>query len=242
MKVLVIGATGATGRLVVRQLIKRNFEVKVIVRRVTDELKNIIINGRIECVVGNISEYDKNDFENIIEDCGAVISCLGHNITLKGLFGSPRMLVAGTVEKLCGAIQNKKDKSVKFILMNTTANQNKTIKENYSLKERIILSVLSVLLPPHRDNVKAAEYLTNVIGTNNPKLEWSAVRPDTLTDEENESSYEIYASPKRSPIFDSGKTSRINVAHFMTELLLDERLWFKWKYRMPVIYNNENNL
>ena len=45
MKVLVIGATGATGRLVVRQLIKRNFEVKVIVRRVTDELKNIIING-----------------------------------------------------------------------------------------------------------------------------------------------------------------------------------------------------
>jgi nucleoside-diphosphate-sugar epimerase len=44
-------------------------------------------------------------------------------------------------------------------------------------------------------------------------------------------------SPTRSPIFEVGSTSRINVAHCMAELLTGEALWRTWKGRMPVIYN-----
>ena len=49
--------------------------------------------------------------------------------------------------------------------------------------------------------------------------------------------YELHPSPIMSPLFDSGKTSRINVAHFMADLMTDETCWETWKGQMPVIYN-----
>jgi hypothetical protein len=123
--------------------------------------------------------------------------------------------------------------------MNTTGNINKEASEKRSLGERIILSIIKVLLPPHRDNLSAASYLSQGIGQNNSKIEWIAVRPDTLINQETESPYDVFESPTRSPIFNTGKTSRINVSHFIAELLTDEELWQRWKNKMPVIYNKE---
>ena len=68
-------------------------------------------------------------------------------------------------------------------------------------------------------------------------IEWVAVRPDALTDEKEVSGYSVHVSPLRNAIFDSGATSRINVGNFMTELILNETTWLKWKGKMPVIYN-----
>jgi hypothetical protein len=59
----------------------------------------------------------------------------------------------------------------------------------------------------------------------------------TLINEVEVSEYTVHPSPLRSPIFDAGKTSRINVADFMVSLLKDKELWEKWKYKTPVIYN-----
>ena len=237
MKVLVIGASGATGSLVVKQLLNRNLEVKAVVRKDNTVFKDFENHKLLKCVVENISEFDLNKNIDLINDCDAVISCLGHNISFKGLFGKPRMLVSDSIKNICQALAISKNEKVKLILMNTTGNMSKKIKENYSFGDRIILSLLNVLLPPQKDNVEAAGYLSNNIEENNSKIEWVAVRPDTLINEENESEYEIIESPKRSPVFDAGKTSRINVSHFMVELLLNENLWKKWKFRMPVIYN-----
>ena len=64
------------------------------------------------------------------------------------------------------------------------------------------------------------------------------MRPDGLIDEDTVSSYTVHESPTRSAIFNAGKTSRINVAHFMTELASSESLWQEWKGKMPVIYNS----
>lgn len=69
-------------------------------------------------------------------------------------------------------------------------------------------------------------------------MEWAAVRPDGLINEDRVTEYELYPSPVRSAIFDAGKTSRINVAHFMANLITDESAWQEWKGQMPVIYNN----
>lgn len=79
--------------------------------------------------------------------------------------------------------------------------------------------------------------MTNVIGENNSKIEWIAVRPDTLINEEKVSDYNIFESIQRSPVSNAGKTSRINVAQFIVELLHNNELWNVWKFRMPVIYN-----
>lgn len=237
MKVLVLGATGATGRLAVRQLINKNIKSKIVVRSLDKVPPPIRNNNLVECIVGNITEFDRGKNINLVDDCDAVISCLGHNITLKGMFGKPRMLVTTAIKNICEALTECKKDKVKIILMNTTANRNRRKKENYSSKDKAVLSILSLLLPPQKDNEKAAGYLAEIIGESNPLIEWTAVRPDTLIDEENVSNYQILESIKQSPVFNPGKTSRINVSHFMTELLTDEALWNKWKYKMPVIYN-----
>ena len=68
-------------------------------------------------------------------------------------------------------------------------------------------------------------------------IEWTAVRPDSLIDEDNVTEYEVHPSQIRSAIFDAGRTSRINVGHFMADLITDDNIWNKWKGQMPVIYN-----
>ena len=63
------------------------------------------------------------------------------------------------------------------------------------------------------------------------------VRPDNLINADEVTEYEVHPSPIRSAIFKAGKTSRINVAHFMAELITDENTWAKWWGQMPVVYN-----
>jgi putative NADH-flavin reductase len=240
MKVLVLGATGATGRLVVQQLICRNIETKIVVRDINKVSKGFKNDKLLECFVGSISEFEPSKYLDLINDCDAVISCLGHNISFKGLFGKPRLLVTNSIRNICEAIKENKKDRVKVILMNTTACRNRNINEKYSLKDKMVLSFLSFALPPQKDNVEAANYLSNTIGEDNSRIEWTAVRPDTLINEEKETEYEILDSPKQSPVFNPGKTSRINVSHFMVELLFNEELWKKWRFKMPVIYNTKN--
>ncbi|MGB5530975.1 MAG: hypothetical protein WBQ32_13490, partial [Ignavibacteriaceae bacterium] len=73
-------------------------------------------------------------------------------------------------------------------------------------------------------------------------IEWVAVRPDSLIDEEDVSKYEIHNHKIRGLLSNPGKTSKINVSHFMAELVTNEKLWQKWKHKTPVIYNKHTNL
>jgi uncharacterized protein YijF (DUF1287 family) len=70
-------------------------------------------------------------------------------------------------------------------------------------------------------------------------LEWVAVRPDSLIDKSEVEDYELFATRQRNPLSNPGKTSRIQVAHFMAELLVKDELWQQWKYKTPVIYSKE---
>ena len=237
MKVLVLGASGATGRQVVLQLLCRGIPVKLVVRPGAALPEEIRANGLVELVTGNIAEFDPEANLRLVEDCDALVSCLGHNITFKGLFGQPRLLVRQALKNACEAAERLSDKKVKVVLMNTVANEDRDIGERRSRAERLVLSILYFVLPPHKDNVRAAEYLRKEIGTTHPKIEWTAVRPDSLIDGAVVSRYEVFEAIQRSPLFDPGKTSRINVGHFMADLLTKDDLWLKWKGKMPVIYN-----
>ena len=64
----------------------------------------------------------------------------------------------------------------------------------------------------------AADYLRTDIGQNDQNIEWVAVRPDSLVDEEAVSKYEVYPSPIRSAIFNPGKTSRTPCNEILTTL------------------------
>jgi len=239
MKVLVLGANGATGFNVVIQLLKNGINVKALTRNVEkfDSLKS---SKHIEVIKASILEIDNQKLKQYFSDVDAVISCLGHNITLKGIFGKPYTLVADSLIRIVGIINEiRTNRTTKIILMNTTACINKLQNEKFKKYENLVMKIMRFLLPPQRDNELAIGYLINTININNKDIEWIAVRPDTLIDEVEVSEYTVHPSPIRSPIFDAGKTSRINVADFMVSLLKDEELWEKWKYKTPVIYNME---
>ena len=142
---------------------------------------------------------------------------------------------------LCDAIKKSSPKKpVKYVLMNTSGNRNRDLNEPVSFGQRIVIGLLRILLPPHVDNEQAADYLRTKIGRNDEKIEWVAVRPDGLVDEDQVTAYRVFQSPIRNPIFNSGKTSRINVANFMAELMTNQKLWDKWKGQMPMIYNKSS--
>ncbi len=237
MKVLVLGASGATGKLVLMQLVRRNINTRILIRGSAVIPEEFLDNPLVEIVKGNINELDQSDLDHLLEDCKVVISCLGHNISLQGMFGQPRYLVLNAIRNLSQTIQYTTKEKIKIILMSTTAYTNRLAGEKNSLGERIIFSLLMGLLPPHRDNVKAADFLIKNIGDQDVYIEWVVVRPDTLIDNDLMSDYDICGSPLRSPIFDAGEISRINVSHFMAELVTDENLWKEWISKTPVLYN-----
>lgn len=238
MTTLVVGASGATGMKLVEQLLIREQNVKIVVRsaeKLPESWKN---NERLHIMTASILDLSDLEMAKYIHGCNAVVSCLGHNMNWKGIYGQPRKLVTDTARRLCNAIiANAPERPVKYVLMNTTGNRNRDLKEPISFAQKCVIGLIRLVLPPHVDNENAADYLRIEIGQENQCIEWVAVRPDSLINEDEVTNYTIHNSPIRSAIFDTGKTSRINVGHFMTNLICDGDLWNKWKGQMPVIYN-----
>ncbi len=240
MTTLVVGASGATGRLLVQQLLKRGESVKTILRTNSDLPSTISNHENLSIIRASFLDLSDAEITQHVNGCEAVASCLGHNMNFRGIYGRPRRLVTDATRRLCNAIKaNRPERPVKFVLMNTTGNRNRDLVERISFREECVIWLLRLLLPPHVDNEKAADYLRAEIGQNDNQVEWVAVRPDTLINEDKVTEYEELVSPTRSAIFDAGTTSRINVAHFMTELITNENAWSRWKGQMPVIYNKE---
>ncbi|OUR90820.1 NAD-dependent epimerase [Flavobacteriales bacterium 34_180_T64] len=241
MTILVVGASGATGIQLVEQLLIQRHKVKVVVRSPEKLPESWKRNNDLQIISASILEMSDIEMSQHVIDCHSIVSCLGHSMTWKGIYGQPRKLVTDATRRLCEAIKiNNPERPIKYVLMNTTGNRNRDLNEPISFGQKCVIGLLRLLLPPHVDNENAADYLRTQIGQNNDFIEWTAVRPDTLTNEEIVTDYEIYASPTRSAIFNAGKTSRINVGHFMANLLSDENLWITWKGQMPVIYNKSS--
>lgn len=238
MKILVVGASGATGRLLVNQLLAGGRSVKAVVRPESSYSGPKTNHENLTLIRANLLDLSDDEIAQLTDGCSAIASCLGHNLTFKGIYGHPRRLVTDSVRRLCKAVRdNDSNVVVKVVLMNTTGNSNRDIPERISFAQSCVIWLLRLLLPPHVDNEKAADFLRSEVSTDDNQIEWVVVRPDTLTNENEVSDYEIYPSPIRSAIFDPGTTSRINVGHFMAKLITDNNTWAEWKGKMPVIYN-----
>lgn len=236
MKTLVIGASGATGHHLVNQLLELGQKVKVIVRSIAKIPENWKNNEAIHIIEASVLEISEDEMSEHIKECNSIASCLGHNMSWKGIYGEPRKLVTDAVRLVCNAIKkNDPDKPIKFALMNTTANLNRDLNEPNSFAQRVTIGLLRLLLPPHVDNENAADFLRTKIGQKDKFIEWVAVRPYGLINEDEVTEYEVYPSPSSPAIFDPRKTRRINVGHFMAELITREDIWDNWKGQMPVI-------
>ena len=160
MTTLVVGASGATGRLLVAQLLGRGQQVRIIVRSTVNLPETVVNHENLSVIHASVLEISDTELAQHVSGCDAVASCLGHNMSFKGMFGPPRRLVTDATRRLCNSVRaNKPKKPVKFVLMNTTGNSNRDLNGGFSFGQQCVIGLLRLLLPPHVDNEKAADYL-----------------------------------------------------------------------------------
>ncbi|MEZ5292297.1 MAG: NAD(P)H-binding protein [Vicinamibacterales bacterium] len=235
--VLLLGGTGRTGGRVLAQLLERGVAVRAIVRAAGRLPAEVRGHPRLAVVEAELLALVPEDLRRHLEGCDAVISCLGHTISARGIFGPPFSLVTRALSNVVDAVRKMAPaRPVHVILMSTVAAHRAGAKEAaHGAGQRLALWVLRQLVPPARDNQRAADLLAREVGGGDPHVEWVAVRPDTLR-EGGVTAYALHESLVSS-IFQPGETNMANVAHFMCELACDPTAWTRWKGRMPVIVN-----
>jgi nucleoside-diphosphate-sugar epimerase len=233
--VLLVGGTGRTGRRVLSQLVSRGIGVRAIVRSSRGVPAGASGSPGVEVVEASLLSLSGDELRHHLRGCSAVISCLGHVLSVRGVLGPPRDLVTRATTRLCRAIEAARPASpVKLVLMSSVSVQQPgTVDARRGAFERAFLWLLRGLLPPARDNQQAADFLRQAIGTGHPFVQWVVVRPDTLLEGET-SGYGLHAGLVNS-LFAPGRTTMANVAHFMCELVTEPGDWEEWKGRMPVI-------
>ncbi len=234
MTVLLVGGTGRTGRRVLEQLLDRGVHVRAIVRDTRRLPAGATESPRLTIVEADLLSMSDDEIASQVGGCDAVISCLGHVISLRGVFGPPRDLVARATRRLCRATSGPTP--VRFILMTSVSvNRPGRLDTRRGNSERAVLWLIRALLPPARDNQAAADFLCREVGTLSPFVQWVAVRPDTLVDGDV-SEYAVHEGLVNS-LFAPGQSRMANVAHFMCELATNAKTFETWKGKLPVITN-----
>lgn len=235
--VLLVGGTGRTGGRVLAQLLERKIHVRAIVRSKAKLPPGAAQNPLLTIIEASLLALSDDELMRHLRGCDAVISCLGHELNLKGVFGKPRDLVTQAMIRICRGIEALKASApVKLVLMSSVSvHRPGGLDTRRGAFERAFLWVLRGLLPPARDNQRAADFLLQKIGANNAFVEWSVVRPDALL-EGDVSEYRVHEGLVNS-IFSPGSTNMSNVAHLMCELVTDAGTWATWKGKLPVIVN-----
>ncbi|MCB1789112.1 MAG: NAD(P)H-binding protein, partial [Gammaproteobacteria bacterium] len=80
--ILVVGASGATGKLLVGQLLDRGHKVRALVRS-EDGLPEALRNHHhLSMIQASLLDLDDRELKQLTHGCDAAASCLGHNMTL----------------------------------------------------------------------------------------------------------------------------------------------------------------
>jgi hypothetical protein len=239
--VLLVGGTGRTGRRVLQQLLGRGVRVRAIARSRGKLPPDVVANPNLTVIEASLLSLRDEELQQHLRGCDAVVSCLGHVLSLKGVFGPPRDLVARAAMRLCRGVEALRPAApVKLVLMSSVSvNRPGRLDARRSSFERAFLWMLCGVLPPARDNQRAADFLLEKIGPGNAFVEWAIVRPDSLLEGEI-SEYALHEGLVNG-LFAPGRTNVANVAHFMCELVTNPKTWAAWKGKLPVITNAETS-
>jgi NAD(P)H-binding len=186
---LVVGATGATGRHVVRQLLEQQHEPRVgstagvamvicLVRSRTDLLQALEYTtcpAGLVIYEGTVLELSDEKLQPLIENVDAIVCCLGHTFSVAGIWGSPRRLVTDSIARLVQAIQQQRRRAEELGLTKTKTTMIKVLlmssdgvyiphmdDPSTSWSGQFAFCLLRCFLPPHADNEAAAAYLLSL--------------------------------------------------------------------------------
>lgn len=217
--ILVVGATGATGRHVVAQLLAGSSnDVKVIVRS-ADKMRRLLLQAGVPSdviassssrlqIMETASWLDLPDdrLDAYAADVDAVVCCLGHTLDWQGMYGHPRYLVTDATKRLTAALarhhrgddDDASSAKKKFVLMGSDGVAWPGHDDLRPFFERVILALIRYMVPPHVDNESAAAYLLSTPPELRSKVEWTIVRPTDLVNHDDSNGKKNKASTTTS--------------------------------------------
>ena len=77
MRILIVGATGATGNRLVKQLLDRGHVVTVIIRAPEKFHQDIRNHKHVSISISTVLDLSHVDLAKQVENCDAIVSCLG---------------------------------------------------------------------------------------------------------------------------------------------------------------------
>jgi len=201
MKILILGITGRTGRLVAEEAIKRGHKVVGIAR---DPAKATFKDTEI--IMG--TPYDFKTVQKAISGCDAVISTLNVFPQSQGLFGKINTPLDTMSVSMKNTVKAMEEAGIKRIVLMTA------LGVGDSAKELPVFFAFMVKVT----NIKYA-YVDHDVQEKvleNSNLEWTVVRPVGLTDK-NENLSLLHNLKGVGKI--KGQISRNAVAHFMLDCI-----------------------
>ena len=198
MKIIVFGATGTVGRLVVERTLCDGHSVTAFARN-TDKLK--IDNSKLSLVSGDA--MNQTDVSNAIVGHDAVIITLGSGMKRKSLIRSQ-----GTEMIIQAMLKH----GVKRLICQSTLGVHESWNNLNFFWKRIMFGFL--LRPVFLDH-ELQETLVR-----NSGLDWTLVRPSAFTDEPARGAFKIGFDASEKSL--SLKIPRSDVAEFLKRQLLDD--------------------
>ena len=205
MKVLIIGATGATGRVLMREALEQGHEVTALARNPSALAPE---DHRPRVLQGNA--LDASEVEAAVAGQDAVLSALGTRST------RPTTLFSQSTHNLISAMNKH---GVRRLVCITGIGAGDSKGHVGFLYDRIMLPF--VVKNIYEDKNRQEEAIKQ------SDLEWVIVRPARLTDEAAKGEYRVYLGGS----YTAKTISRADVAAFMLAQLTDET----YVHKMPVI-------
>jgi putative NADH-flavin reductase len=215
MKILILGITGRTGKLVAEEALKRGHKVVGIAR----DKSRVKVTGA-EIIVG--TPYDYDTVNKAIEGCESVISTLNIFPESDGLFGK----IKGPVDSMSVSIKNcvklMPEKNIKRIVVMTAHGVGESFNQLPGFfKLMIKLTNIKYAYADHDVQEK-------VLG--NSTLDWTVVRPVGLNDKNENLSIQVNLNNEGTI---KSMISRNAVAHFILDCI-EKQQYIKQK---PAISN-----
>ena len=85
MTILVVGASGATGRQIIEQLLIQGHNVTAVARSPEKLPESWQSNERVKIISASLLDLSDKEMMELTLDCHSIASCLGHNMNWKGI-------------------------------------------------------------------------------------------------------------------------------------------------------------
>jgi len=204
MKVLLFGATGFTGKAVLKALLERNHEVTALVR---SKDRVAMKHTNLHLIEGDV--LDPELITQNMEGQEAVINCLGKNK------GSADNLLSSVTEKIIQAMEKKQVK--RFIALSNVGAGDSYQTQPWLFRVILLPTILKWL----KILIEDKNIMEPMIQKS--KLDWTILRFPKISDK---------PSQKRVLISQDGKGLSFSIslkdcADFIVAQLVDKSLWFK---------------